>query len=149
MQIVFDIVNPSNIVTNEEIKSTVTAILCHEIFVGRQVPPIIHVKLVKHPIRRQVGLRSGELRHVIGNPDRHRIVIHYQGRSKAEVLITLFHEFCHLIRVWNKENKDDLVLEEQENTAYMGKINNVVEWVSSTLITYSDGNLRRPMEIAE
>jgi hypothetical protein len=149
MQIVFDIVNPSNIVTNEEIKSTITGVLCHEIFSGRCIPETIHVKLVKHPIRRHTGPRAGELRHVLGSPHRHKLVVHYQGRDKADVLITLFHETCHLMRVFNRENNSDPEQEEQGNVAYMTKINNLVEWISSVLIVFHNGSLGRIGDVYE
>lgn len=141
MKVVFDITNPSSIVTNEEIKSVLSAALCHEIFMGRSIPPIIHLKLVKYPIRRPDVVRSGELRHTLGRPDSHRLVVHYNKRSRDQILNTLFHEACHLLRVYNGENNSDSALEEKENFDYMAKINNLVEWVSLVLMAHIEGSL--------
>jgi hypothetical protein len=141
MKVVFDIINPSGIVTNEEIKSVLSAAMCHEIFMGRCVPDIVHLKLVKYPIRRLDVVRSGELRYVVGRPTSHRIVVHYNKRTRDEILNTVFHETCHLLRVYNKENNSDLELEEKENRHYMTKINNLVEWVSLILMAHTEGSL--------
>lgn len=142
MQIVFDIVNPST-VTNDEIKSTICAMLCHEILVGREIPQTIHLKLVKHPIRRDGRYRTGELKYVVGQPDDHIIRIAYENRTKAEILLSVFHEVSHLLRVYNNDNHLDYEQEERDNQAQMIRLSNLVEWVSSVLVVFLDGNLGR------
>lgn len=142
MKVIFEITNPSLIVTDQEIKSVVSAGICHEIFMGRCFPPIVHIRLVKSVIRRGSQLRTGELKYDIGKPDGHIIRVVYGGRTKQEILASLFHETSHLLRLYNADSNADLVLEEQENTAQMNEIGDCVEWMSLVLVDYSKGTLR-------
>lgn len=142
MKVVFDITNPSGIVTNEEIKSVLSAAMCHEMFMGRIFPSIVHVRLVKSTIRRDGVQRTAELKFTNGNPDHHIIRVAYGGREREKILASIFHEMSHLLRVYNNDNSLDLVQEEVENSTHMAKTANVIEWISSVLVTYSEGDLK-------
>lgn len=142
MQIVFDIINPSNIVTNEEIKSVLSAVICHEIYLGRQFPGVFHVRLVKSVIRRDNAKRTGELKFTNGNPDHHVIRAVYGDRTRDQILLSIFHEASHLVRAYNDTNSLDSAIEEEGNSEQMKKMANAVEWISSILIVNSDGNLK-------
>jgi hypothetical protein len=125
-----------------ELKAVICAVMAKALFAGLTLPKEVRVQVVPDPIIALNGdLRSGELRlYDRENFNDHTILVYDQGYSQTAQ--SLFHELCHLMRVFNEQNSPDEPTEESQNLVYMATMINAVEWLASVLILDQQGALR-------
>lgn len=119
-----------------------TAVLSRAIMYEQKIPNEVNVRCVDRIVALFNGKpvnRTAEIR--VNLDGSHEIRVVLVGRTREEILNSIFHELTHLIRVVNGSFNQEPNAEEIENLLDMKSTYPLIGWVASILMLEQTGDL--------